>query len=49
VAETQEGPAGDGSIDDSGMFGVPLALHGEVRFRVEPAGGRAFVTEWTRI
>jgi hypothetical protein len=49
VAETREGPAGDGSIDDSGMFSVLLTLHGEVRFRVEPTGCRAFVTEWTRI
>lgn len=49
VVETREGTAGEGSIDDSGMFSIPTRRPGEVRFRIVPSTGRSFVTEWTRI
>jgi hypothetical protein len=49
VIETRERRAGQGSIESSGMFSIPVRTRGEVRFRVESAEGRSFVTEWTII
>ncbi len=49
VVETRAGVAGQGEIDELGMFSVPVCLPGEVRFRVEPHDRPSFTTEWTRI
>ena len=49
VVETPSDPPLRADIDELGMFKVPLCSAGDVRFRVEPADGQAFVTEWTRI
>ena len=49
VVETRAGAAGEGEIDELGMFSVPVCPPGEVRFRVEPHDRSSFTTEWTRI
>jgi hypothetical protein len=47
--ETREGETAQAAIDDTGMFSVPAVRRGELRLRVEPDQGEAFVTTWLRL
>lgn len=52
VLESPTRPPQRGEIDELGMFSLPMAAPGDVRFRVEPrtsTDGAGFVTQWTRI
>lgn len=49
TVEARDGRSAAGEVDATGMFSVAWTTPGEMRLRVELAGGSSFVTEWTHL